>query len=42
MYDLLFGALAGDMAALNALFIILLPIVLIGGFIKWLVDKARH
>jgi hypothetical protein len=42
MYDLLYGALAGDMAALNALFIILLPIVLIGSAIKWLFDKISR
>jgi hypothetical protein len=40
MQDLLFGALAGDMAALNGLFFLLLPFALIGGAIKWLWDKA--
>lgn len=40
MRDLLFGALAGDMADLTVLFLLMLPIFLIGVFIKWLYDKA--
>lgn len=34
MSDLLFGALAGDMAALNVLFIIMLPVFIVASFIQ--------
>ena len=40
MSDLLFGALAGDMAALNGLFVLMLPFVLIYAGIAWLKDKV--
>jgi hypothetical protein len=41
MSDLLFGALAGDMAALNTLFVLLLPFVLLGAGIGWIINKAK-
>ena len=36
MSDLLFGALAGDMGALNALFVLLIPVFAVGSFVRWL------
>ena len=42
MSDLLFGALAGDMASLNALFVMLLPFMIVWSLGVWLVDKIRR
>ena len=41
MSDLLFGALAGDMGALNVLFILAVPIYIAVAVGTWLVNKAR-
>ena len=39
--QLLFGVFSGDMGALSVLFVLLLPVFLVIGAIKWLIDKAR-
>lgn len=41
MSDLLFGALAGDMGALNVLFILMLPYVLIHAAVAAIVRKVK-
>lgn len=42
MRDLLFGAVAGDMAALNVLFVLLLPVVIVVAGVRSLVDWIRR
>ena len=42
MSDLLFGALAGDMAALNVLFVLLLPFVLVVAAVRSLIERTRR
>ena len=41
MSDLLFGALAGDMGALNTLFVLMLPFILLGAGIGWIINKGK-
>ena len=42
MSDVLYGALAGDMAALNGMFLLMLPFVVIYAVIRTLIDKVRR
>jgi hypothetical protein len=39
MEDLLFGALAGDMGALNLLFVLMIPVFVVIGAIAWIKEK---
>ena len=40
--EMVSGFLSGDMAALNAIWLVLLPFALLGAAIKALADKARR
>lgn len=42
MSDLLYGALAGDMASLNGLFRVMLPFVVVFAAVRSLIDRIRR